>query len=578
MSGAGTAMKIQGVLAVENTPWEIRTQDELERLVPKIMRTLAKELEVLSLMSRMCPVLLSDGSAAVFVLRQHYHDDQTLALVQLLKQRGYRLNATPLFVLSAALLIAVSKSVRKSAMINPNLPDASSSSSALVLAMNAILIWGLRQRASDIHFNVRRDQRESAVMFTIDGRYVCPDLYARLPTATMMAMLAVTWMEVAGGNGAVFDPTIEQQGRVSRELDGQRVCLRWASLATDQGPSVCLRVLIQDSTDLTPELSQLGYLDTQISALRRASMKQGGAIVLAGTVGSGKSTTLATLMREIPAHRKIVTLEDPAEYLIPNALQNTVSRSNDENELGVFDNKIKAFKRSAMNDLLIGEIRDAAGGRAFSDLAGSGVSIYTTVHAGSALWIPARLASSFIGVPRDLLATPGILKLLVFQCLLPLLCQGCALRYEQVVQTGVWRCALNRARSDAWREAWVSELEEQFGLSRDRLRFRSLAGCARCANGWSDSLGILGRTVAAELIEPSEEPEFLTGLLQQDGLLLHRWFEQRPRRALIDEDMAGKSARQCALFKVWKGLIDPRVVEQFFGSTDFSGERPHVSL
>ena len=424
MSGAGTAMKIQGVLAVENTPWEIRTQDELERLVPKIMRTLAKELEVLSLMSRMCPVLLSDGSAAVFVLRQHYHDDQTLALVQLLKQRGYRLNATPLFVLSAALLIAVSKSVRKSAMINPNLPDASSSSSALVLAMNAILIWGLRQRASDIHFNVRRDQSESAVMFTIDGRYVCPDLYARLPTATMMAMLAVTWMEVAGGNGAVFDPTIEQQGRVSRELDGQRVCLRWASLATDQGPSVCLRVLIQDSTDLTPELSQLGYLDTQISALRRASMKQGGAIVLAGTVGSGKSTTLATLMREIPAHRKIVTLEDPAEYLIPNALQNTVSRSNDENELGVFDNKIKAFKRSAMNDLLIGEIRDAAGGRAFSDLAGSGVSIYTTVHAGSALWIPARLASSFIGVPRDLLATPGILKLLVFQCLLPLLCQG----------------------------------------------------------------------------------------------------------------------------------------------------------
>jgi len=564
------------VSKTENTPGEIRTQDELERVVPKLVRTLAKELEVLSLITRMCPVLLSDGSVAVFVLKQYYHDDQTLALVQLLKQRGYRLSATPLFVLSPALMITVTKSVPTTRMTSPAQADSLASPSALVLAMNAILVWGLRQRASDIHFNVKRDKSESSVRFTIDGRYVCPELYARLPTTTMLAMLAVMWMEVEGGNGAVFDPTIEQQGRVNRELDGQRVCLRWASLATDQGPSVCLRLLVQDSADLTPEFSQLGYLDTQISAFRRASMKQGGVIVLAGTVGSGKSTTLATLMREIPAHRKVVTLEDPAEYLIPNALQNTVSRSFDENEISVFDNKLKAFKRSAMNDLLIGEIRDAAGGRAFSDLAGSGVSIYTTVHAGSALWIPDRLASSFIGVPRDLLATPGILKLLVFQCLLPLLCQGCALRYEQVKQHSVWRCALNRSRSAAWREAWLSSLEEQSGLSREHLRFRSHEGCVRCANGWSNSLGILGRTVAAEFIEPAEESDFLRGLRHQDGLSLHGWFEQRPRSALPDADMQGKSARQCALYKVWKGLIDPRVIEQFFGMENLLRERSHA--
>jgi len=208
-------------------------------------------------------------------------------------------------------------------------------------------------------------------------------------------------------------------------------------------------------------------------------------------------------------------------------------------------------------------------------LAGSGVSIYTTVHAGSALWIPERLASSFIGVPRDLLATPGILKLLVFQCLLPLLCQGCALCYEQIAQQSDWRCAMNRKRSALWREAWVSLLETQSGLSRDRLRFRSHEGCARCANGWSDSLGILGRTVAAELIEPAEEPDFLTGLRHQDGLSLHRWFEQRSRAGLADADMRGKSARQCALFKVWSGLIDPRIVEQFFGAIDFPDERSH---
>lgn len=550
---------------MEQMPLEIRTQGELDQMVPPLMRTLSKELEVLSLVARMCPVLFADGSAGVFVLGDFYHDDQTAALLQLLKKRNYRLNPTPLFILSPALLIAVTKTIRTSLLgTNPS-SDPAANGGALAQALNAIIVWALRHRASDVHFNIKRMQSDSPVMFTIDGRYVCPDRFARIPTATMLAMLAVTWMDVEGGNGAVFDPTVEQQGRVTRELAGQRICLRWASLATDQGCSVCLRLLVLDSTDLTPELSELGYLTSQITALRQASLTQGGAIVLAGTVGSGKSTTLATLMREIPAYRKIITLEDPAEYFIPNALQNTVSRSCEENELSVFDNKLKAFKRSAMNDLLIGEIRDTAGGRAFADLAGSGVSLYTTVHSGSALWVPERLSSSFIGVPRDLLATPGILKLLVFQCLLPVLCQGCAQTYEQIASSAQWHCALSQNRSAYWRESWVASLEEQAELPRSRLRFRSVHGCPKCANGLRALVGTSGRTVAAEMIAPSEDPDFLKDLKANDGLRMHSWFERRQRSALVDADMTGKSAQQCALYKVWNGLVDPRTVEQVFG-------------
>lgn len=563
---------------LERMPLEIRTQGELDQRAPPLIRTLSKDLEVLRLVARMCPVLFADGSAGVFVLGEFYHDDQTAALLQLLKKRNFRLNATPVFVLSPALLIAVTKTAHTPLLSTVPSSDPTATGGALAQAMNAILVWALHHRASDIHFNVKRVQRDSPVMFTIDGRYVCPDRYARLPTATMLAMLAVIWMDIEGGNGAVFDPTVEQQGRVTRELDGQSVCLRWASLATDHGCSVCLRLLVLDSTELTPELAELGYLTSQVAALRQASLTQGGAIVLAGTVGSGKSTTLATLMREIPAYRKIITLEDPAEYYIPNALQNTVSRSFEENELSVFDNKLKAFKRSAMNDLLIGEIRDVAGGRAFSDLAGSGVSLYTTVHAGSALWVPERLSSSFIGVPRDLLATPGILKLLVFQCLLPVLCQGCAQTYDQIVSLEQWHCALSQSRSAYWRETWVATLEEQAGLPRSRLRFRSEQGCPKCANGLSALIGTSGRTVAAEIITPSEEPDFLRDLKANDGLRMHRWFEQRPRSALYDEDMRGKSARQCALYKVWNGLVDPRTVEQVFGVSSLVMRSARVSI
>lgn len=549
-------------------PAEIRVHSELDKLVPAFVRTLSKELDVLGLIARMCPVLFADGSTGVFVLSQYYHDDQTTGLLLLLKERGYRVHANGLHILSPALLIAVTKSapmtLRETSIESPV------RGGALTMAMNAILLWALKHRASDIHFNVRSSHTESAVMFTIDGRYVCPDRYARMPTATMLAMLAVTWMDVEGGNGAVFDPTVEQQGRVSRQLNEKKLTLRWASLATDQGPSVCLRLLIFDNTSLTPELSALGYLESQVSALRRASLQQGGAIVLAGTVGSGKSTTLATLMREIPLDRKIITLEDPAEYLIPNALQNTVSRSTDEHSLNIFDNKLKAFKRSAMNDLLIGEIRDAAGGRAFSDLAGSGVSLYSTVHAGSALLIPERLASSFIGVPRDLLATPGILKLLVFQCLLPLLCQGCAQTYEQASISEPWRCAMGTARSPEWRRSWIAALEAQSGIARDKMRFRHAQGCVSCMTGLTDLRGTAGRTVAAEFIEPLDEPEFLAHLKCRDGLAMHRWFEQRSSTHVSDSEMRGKSARHCALFKVSQGLVDPREIERFFGVMDTS--------
>jgi type II secretory ATPase GspE/PulE/Tfp pilus assembly ATPase PilB-like protein len=231
-----------------------------------------------------------------------------------------------------------------------------------------------------------------------------------------------------------------------------------------------------------------------------------------------------------------------------------------------------------MNDLLIGEIRDVAGGRAFLDLAGSGVSLYTTVHAGSALWVPERLSSSFIGVPRDLLATPGILKLLVFQCLLPVLCQGCAQTYEQIASSGYWHCALSQSRSAHWREIWVASLEEQAGLPRSRLRFRSEQGCPKCANGLSALIGTAGRTVAAEIIVPSEEPDFLRALKANDGLRMHHWFEQRQRSVLSDEDMRGKSARQCALYKVWNGLVDPRTVEQVFGVSNLVIRPAHDSI
>src|SRR3546814_7578327 len=81
---------------------------------------------------------------------------------------------------------------------------------------------------------------------------------------------------------------------------------------------------------------------------------------------------------------------DPVEYLIPAAIQNTVVRNLDVAAHDNYAAKLRALKRSAMTDVLLGEIRDIETGKAFMDLAGSGVNVYTTVHAPSAALIPQR--------------------------------------------------------------------------------------------------------------------------------------------------------------------------------------------
>ena len=546
---------------------EISTHETLMRLSPAFVRSLAHELAVLSLRGRVCPVCFSDGSVGVFTLLEYCYDDQTRAVLDLLRRRGFRLCEPQLFVLPPTLLLAIDKSADEQSVATVGVhTDRQAQQGTLSAAFDALLRWGVVRQASDIHFNVNRNSYSSPVFFTLAGRYVSPPEFASLPTSTVLDMLAVAWMDIEGGNGAVFDPMIEQQGRLTRTVDGQRLLLRWASLATDVGPSVCLRLLVMDASRLTPGLQALGYLPEQIALLEQLQLTDGGAVVLAGTVGSGKSTTIATLMRAIAPERKVITLEDPAEYLIPNALQNTVCRGFSEQDEYAFDSKLKAIKRSAMNDLLIGEIRDYTTGRAFMDLAACGVNLYTTVHAGSALLIPDRLASSFIGVARDLLATPGILKLLVYQSLMVKLCPRCSLTIEQVRHQPQWRCALSQVRSQTWLDTWVKGIEASVGVAREALRFRNEQACSACSHSILSLRGTVGRTVVAEMIDPVREPEFLEGVKNKDGVGLYHWFAQRSQQALLLAEPQRQSAKQIAIYKMAQGILDPRDVQARFGS------------
>ncbi|WP_233146383.1 GspE/PulE family protein [Pigmentiphaga sp. NML080357] len=541
------------------------SRDQLARMTPAFKRALRTEFDLGNLLNKLCPVELDNGEVALFTVEDYARSEQIEEFERMVRERGRVLARPARVVVPATLLLSIVRGQitgetlrsRRRVLLDPV-------KSSMAAAFHDIVAWGVRHGASDIHINVRMAHPESEIRYTVGGRYVMPERFRGMQTSTLMEVLAVAYMDIQGGNGAVFDPVIEQQGSILHEVDGAPFMLRWASLATDAGASVTMRLLRMDMRERPLDFDRLGYLPSQIRTIERALTAEGGAIVLAGVVGSGKSTTIASMMSAIPPTRKVITLEDPVEYLIPNALQNSVSRSLDGAVSNEFDAKLKTIKRSAMNDLLIGEIRDRSTGRAFMDLASSGSNLYTTTHAGSAALIPDRLASDFIGVSRRLLATPGILKLLIYQTLLPTLCPRCALPFSSLFDRG--GTAERGSSRDHWR-TYADRLHELYGLDAGRLKVRNAAGCPACRQGGLVELqGYAGRTVAAEMIDPAVDDEFLRLVRDADTLALRDYFRFQRRTAFDHPDMTGKTAMECAVYKASQGLIDPRDIEPRFVS------------
>ncbi|VTP83724.1 ATPase, T2SS/T4P/T4SS family [Bordetella pertussis] len=537
----------------------VADHEALGRLRPAFVRALAREFDLGALAGRLCPVLLEGSYAALFALADYVHGDQADELERLMRKRGYRLAAPARYVLPSPLLLAVAREAAGAPGLHAADHPAQRRTALQALFFDMVR-WGVRHGASDLHLHADRRAATAQVRYTVGGAYVAAPCFNGLSHACLLEILAVAWMDVRAGNGAVFDPRAEQQGRIALQVDEVPVVLRWASLATDHGPSVCLRILRQDPPQGGASLAELGYLPAQVATLERACQRAGGAVVLAGTVGAGKSTTIATMLRGLPAERKLVTLEDPAEYAIANALQNSVSRSLDGEAGAPFDAKLLTIKRSAMHDLYLGEVRDRQTGRVFTDLAGSGVSLYTTTHAGSALLIPERLASDFIGVSRDFLATPGVLKLLVYQTLLPRLCPACALPLAVLWRRGAgwshaqrlaWRCWPRACAAPAPRRRGAGAGARAQSRRLRGLRGRRFAGPARLRGAHRGRR--TARTGNRRRPARSHPPARQSGAAPLAGRRARRQPPDAPLRAV-----------DCAWRKVEAGAVDPRLVERCF--------------
>ncbi|WP_321820763.1 MULTISPECIES: GspE/PulE family protein [unclassified Burkholderia] len=520
-----------------------------------------------SLRHEICPVQLQGGAEhdkvkvfALIVVEHLVNSDVAEEIARLLKEKGFTAS-TPLFYpASTQVLVELARDAvmenhpqNKAAMMGLSLKDRS----ALWQQFCAAVSFAMENQASDIHIEIETASPKSQILFRVDGRLTRPREF-NLKSSTLTDMVAYLYnMHGKSGSDNGFNMNMGQACRISERINGRQVLFRWASNQTSKGCKVVMRMLYQDSIQTIRTLIELGYLPDQIDMWNEAIARLGGGTVISGVVGSGKSTTIQTVMTMLPDWMARYTVEDPVEYDIPGAAQFSVSRGLSEEGRDPFIVAKRQLKRMDPDAVLVGEIRDKESAGLFRDIAESGHRAFATVHAPSAIdIITLRLVSDELGIPRDVIATPGFLNLLIYQALLPVTCTNpdCRLCARDAITRGV-----------VTRE-YIDNVKRLFDIDPEKMFFRNPDGCHLCRReGLPELNGARGRTVIAEMIEL--DSTMLSYARDPTKNLELKCYVRSLNRARYDEPSTrGKTVLEVAMYKVSIGMIDPREVEAKFGS------------
>lgn len=252
-----------------------------------------------------------------------------------------------------------------------------------------ILGGALKIDASDIH--VEAEENDVKVRFRIDG-----DLHdaAKLPKAAWKQMIARLKL-LAGVKMNVEN--VPQDGRITIYLTNEKVDIRVSFLPTAFGESVVMRLLRPKSIAL--EFEQLGVRGRSWEMLKREIERPNGMIITTGPTGSGKTTTLYAILKQLNAEDvKIITLEDPIEYKLQGINQSQIDYTKDY----TFAKGLRSILRQDPDVVMVGEIRDLDTAEISIQAALTGHLVVSTIHTNSAAGAIPRFLS--MGVKPFLLA------------------------------------------------------------------------------------------------------------------------------------------------------------------------------
>lgn len=273
---------------------------------------------------------------------------------------------------------------------------------------NEILRAAVKDRASDIHIEPKDD--ETVLRFRIDG-----DMQPIRSIANDVAPMVVSRLKALAGMD-IAERRRPQDGVVEAEIDSRLFRLRLATTSTPYGESLIVRLLEPLAKPRTS--TELGMSVAQARTLADLSNRSQGLLLVVGTTGAGKSTTIHSLLSHVDGKtRSILSVEDPIEYKIPAANQQQVN----ERANLTFPSLLKSAMRQDPDVLFVGEIRDFDSAKASMDFASSGHLTITTLHAAHSTAAIFRLER--LGIHRTTMAE-ALLAILA-QKLFKVLCPEC---------------------------------------------------------------------------------------------------------------------------------------------------------
>ena len=278
----------------------------------------------------------------------------------------------------------------------------------IVDIVNEMLVDASKKRASDIHMDPTPDVLN--VRIRVDGELI---LYAKVPAAVKKNL--VTRVKIISGMN-ITESRVPQDGAIKMTVDGKDLDFRVSTFPIVYGEKVVIRLLDYSATQAS--LDSLGFSEENLSKLKEAMNKPNGIILVTGATGSGKSTTVYSMLQSLNrVERNIITVEDPVEMKIAG-----INQVQTMSEIGLtFASALRSILRQDPDIIMIGEIRDNETARIAVRASITGHLVLSTIHTNNSLTTIERLVD--MDVERYLLGSA--LEAIVSQRLCKKLCPKC---------------------------------------------------------------------------------------------------------------------------------------------------------
>jgi type IV pilus assembly protein PilB len=341
--------------------------------------------------------------------------------------------------------------------------------------VSTILSFAIKSRASDVHIEPEEDNVR--IRYRIDGILQEKYLLPRNVHEAVVSRIKIL------SNLKIDEKRVPQDGRFFFSADGNDVDLRVSTLPTTYGEKVVMRLL--QKSQKVPTLPELGLRGLALKNLMEAIERPHGIIIVCGPTGSGKTTTLYSVLDKVATSKvNVVTIEDPVEYQMKGVNQVQVNT-----QAGLtFASALRSFLRQDPNIIMVGEIRDAETADLAINASLTGHLVFSTLHTNDAAGVPPRMLD--MGVEPFLLVSS--LTCVVGQRVLRKVCPNCTTEVDVTPEADAEFKTTLGPIYDMIKDKWQK--------SGKPLKLPKAVGCDKCNN-----TGYLGRIAIYEVMPISEK-------------------------------------------------------------------------